>query len=277
MDFSKFLNRLDAQAKAGESAAADTDPPAVKDAKKALRGLSGPVLSEDGKLRIFAYGSLAWNPSSEIDRAIPAHLDGHVRDYCCADTHYRGSVDNEGVTLGLRTDAEGTTPGMVLEIDIHSDQQAAEAIAAFAKREDPPDMPIYRFDMMDVTLPDGRTVKALACVADENGPLYRGNLSVEDRAQMIATAHGKNGTNLEYLVKSVTTFQEVGHPAHDLDKLLDATLQARLALPTEQQEMLAEMEPPIVAEHLERARQMTADATPTLTNPSKPKPDGNRP
>ncbi len=215
------------------------DPDALRDALSAFPGLDDEGVEEiaqeietTGVVRVFGYGSLPWKPHTELSDLVKADLTGYKRGFVCQDTYYRGSKENPGITLGLDTaEAEDggeppTTSGAVL---VTPASRAVEDLGKLAKREVPPDMPIYTFKLLEVEQDNGETVKALTCVADTESDLYVGNkLSMEEKAGVIARCSGKTGTNRDYLANTVRTAEEQGTPDPDLAKLLAATDRARL-------------------------------------------------
>jgi cation transport regulator ChaC len=108
----------------------------------------------------------------------PARLEGYDKDFVCYDTHYRGTPQAPGITIGLERTQGAATDGGILttRIDYLGPKFAANFteyyLQKFAEREMPPNMPIYTFQQLTATTRDGQKVPALACVADQNGPLY---------------------------------------------------------------------------------------------------------
>jgi hypothetical protein len=159
-----------------------------------------------GILRVFAFGSLIKTPHTE---AAMHRYDGVLKGYSagfeCFDIFYRGTKDKPALTLGLKKDSEGKTQGVVLEQILIQDEklcpfnQIIRSIIDFGKRENPQNMPIYKFRLVDVFCEAaGQPVKAVACVADQRAvspdnqmKLYVGDaLDIDAKARMIASASG---------------------------------------------------------------------------------------
>ncbi|MGN7439270.1 MAG: gamma-glutamylcyclotransferase [Alcanivorax sp.] len=231
------------------------------------------AIEQSGMIRGFGFGSLltyshfqnadnSFKPEltenfPDIDtegliKVKPATLYGYERDFVCYDTHYRGTPEEPGITLGLDQMDDAKTPGGVLETDVSSMSPAMAAaftqfyLESFAEREMPPNMPIYTFDFLDVDITNRGQVPALVCVADNEGPLYihnenndfakqdpdyyieRGDASA--KATILATAHGGDNapgagipgkmTDLDYLRGVIDSSFEKNIPVeprfHDL-------------------------------------------------------------
>ncbi len=255
----------------------DTDPAVVAAARQALPGLEDQPVIHDGKIRVMAYGSLAWKHDElDVRAKRPGRLEGFAREVCVHDTVYRGRDQDgqRGLTLGLNKRDGATTEGMVLEIDARDPAAAAAALTAFAKREVPPNMPIYKFAVLPVTLADGSTVPALTCVADPDGPLYVGDsLSRSKKAETIATCAGTRGTNLEYMVNTAATLAERGMPDRDLEQLVAHAVLHRMGLPQDQRESLETLEPPETRERIDRLGRRILSQRPDVSQTVKPQLD----
>ena len=188
------------------------------------RSLYTSSVEEDGILRRFGAGSLLtyshlesgpavdgekqWKPSllekfpnintDEIYTVKNAALEGYENDFVCQDIHYRGTKENPGITIGIDEVDGGITNGGVLETNLANLGLSGEEMLEFIKydaeefvaREFPPNMPIYKFGFKEVTFDDGSIKASLACIADQEGPLYAGNMSFTERAEILGTAMG---------------------------------------------------------------------------------------
>ena len=102
--------------------------------------------------------------------------------FCCFDIFYRGTEDAPGVTIGNeKIDGAETEGGLLVTQLDHLDPAVAanfveRYLQRFNERECPPNMPIYKFELMDIELRDGTATKGLVCVADDQGPLYVRNV-----------------------------------------------------------------------------------------------------
>lgn len=191
---------------------------------EASKALYTSSIQESGTLRRFGAGSLLtyshletgppvegekqWKPSllekfpnintDKIYSVKTAALEGYENDFVCHDIHYRGTKENPGITIGIDEVKGGITNGGVLETDLTQLGLTKDEMMAFIKydaeefvaREFPPNMPIYKFGLKEVKYADGTTQPSLACIADQEGPLYAGNLSFKERAAILGTAMG---------------------------------------------------------------------------------------
>ena len=77
-------------------------------------------------------------------------------------------------------------------------------------------------------LDDGREVTAVAYVTNRLHPQYRGGLSLDEQAAMIAGAVGGMGPNVDYLTNTVASLAALGIEDTDLSRLAELVA-ARLA------------------------------------------------
>lgn len=102
---------------------------------------------------------------------------GVEANFCCFDIFYRGTEEDPGVTIGNeKIDGAATEGGLLITQIDHLDPNVAanfteRYLQRFNERECPPNMPIYKFELMDIEMRDGSINKGLVCVADEKGPL----------------------------------------------------------------------------------------------------------
>ena len=62
-------------------------------------------------------------------------------------------------------------------------------------------------------------MEALAYVSNPAHPQYRGGLSLEEQAEVIARAHGPRGPNADYLLNTVESLEALGLHDPDLVRL----------------------------------------------------------
>ena len=162
-------------------------------------------LDPSGGFWVFAYGSLMWNPGFAAQEHVLARLDGYRRSFCMASIVYRGTPEAPGLVLALDEMADGSCSGVAYRVgpaDGHT------ALAYLRKRELVSSA--YREVTASLVLQDGRTVEALAYAMDRGHVQYRGDLSPEDQARIIARAEGPAGTNRDYLDSTVRRMRDLG-------------------------------------------------------------------
>ena len=73
----------------------------------------------------------------------------------------------------------------------------------------------------------GRELDVLCYVVDRAHPQYAGRLSIETQAQLVRSAVGRSGTNIDYVLNTVRHLEEAG--IHDVELM---ALAAHLAAET---------------------------------------------
>lgn len=157
-----------------------------------------------GEFWIFAYGSLIWNPATETDAERIAVASGWHRSFCLFDQRYRGNPRQPGLMLCL--DRGGTCRGVAYRIPAG---RIEENLDKLVRRE---------MSMVPSAFP-GRWIKvatetgpltALAFAIDRKNPRYVGGLSLAERADRLAQAHGWKGTMAEYVLATVEKLEQLG-------------------------------------------------------------------
>ena len=158
----------------------------------------------EGEFWIFAYGSLLWNPATAFDQQRIAIARGWHRSFCLFDARYRGNPRAPGLMLCL--DRGGSCRGVAYRLP-------ADAIRANL------DQLIRREMSMAPTAFPGRWIsvatehgplRALAFTIDRSNSRYVGGLSLFERADRLAVAHGWKGSMAEYVHATVTKLEELG-------------------------------------------------------------------
>ena len=170
-------------------------------------------------LWVFAYGSLMWRPGFEFIERAPAALIGAHRSLCIYSFHHRGTQDHPGLVLGL--DQGGACRGIGFRVA----QANADATLTYL-REREQVTEVYVEALKPVSLLDGsgRELEALCYVVDRGHPQYAGRLSLERQADLVRSAVGLSGANIDYVMNTVRHLEEVG--IHDVEL---AALAQRLA------------------------------------------------
>ena len=266
-----------------------------------------------GKISAFGVGSLlTYNHLQEPTQAYKHDLEalfgispedlieggkgsanGIRADFCCFDNTYRGTPENPGITLGCEKIEDAEADGgfvtanlaKIVTAEPGSQEHAIQLTNAanlvnlyleeFNNREFPAGMPIYKFEILDVTAEDGRAQKAIACIADNEGPLYTRNSTndyaarqektishfpdnaegMERTAQVIAESMGnplkENGeqkargavTNLDYLKATIKGYmdREMRIPP-GMIKLYNKSIEYRMNMDLSDREKLEQFE-----------------------------------
>ncbi len=159
---------------------------------------------------VFGYGSLLWNPGFEVAEQVVAILPNYARSFCMRSIHHRGTVENPGLVLALDERSDAMCAGVALAVTAGKEN---ETLAYLRERELV--SAAYVEKMLDVTLSDGRVVKAVTYVIDESHEQYCCDMPLEEQAQVIASAVGGRGPNTEYLYNTSNHLREI--ELHDPD------------------------------------------------------------
>lgn len=159
---------------------------------------------------VFAYGSLMWNPGFEPEEHVLATLGGYKRSFCMASIVYRGTPEDPGLVLALDKQAASSCAGLAYRV---GPENAGEVLDYLRERELVSSA--YKEAIEPLALADGRQVSALCYIMDPHHDQYRGTLSREAQAQIIARAAGPAGSNKDYLLNTVQSLTHLG--LHDAE------------------------------------------------------------
>jgi len=224
-----------------------------------------------GKIRTFGFGSLMKVPFSDSDVSkYTGEVSGQVARFNSAWSFYGGTEEFPSLMLGLEADEDGSTPGVVSELNLfemaaeNGVEPSADDIVTYLrewnKRENPPNNEVYKFDFVKVVpSTGGDPVLAVACVADPLGGLFVGDaLTLEQKAMIIATEFGEERERMEnglfipdrdvlprkptiynYMVEFLDARLDRGMPVEqELVDLVQAANYYRSVMPTEYREFL---------------------------------------
>ena len=177
---------------------------------------------EAGPVWIFAYGSLIWKPGFDYAERSRAELVGFRREFCMTSIHYRGTPEAPGLVLALDADPAGRCAGVAYRL---TPAGAAEALAGVRARE----LVSSAYDerILPLRLEDGRRVAAHVYVVNRDHVQYRGGLTPEEQAEVIARAIGPMGSNADYLLSTVESLAALDLEDSELVALA-AMVEARL-------------------------------------------------
>ncbi len=166
---------------------------------------------------VFGYGSLIWQPGFDFADRRVATLRGYRRAFCMSSIVYRGTPEAPGLVLALdRGDGSGICVGVAYQVGAAG---AAATLAYLRERE----LVSYAYAeaRLPVELEDGEMVEALAFVSNPEHAQYRGGLSLEAQAEVIARAVGPRGPNRDYLINTVESLDALGLHDPDLARLVE--------------------------------------------------------
>jgi len=155
-------------------------------------------------LRVFAYGSLIWNPEYRVERIVHGTVHGWHRAFCMRLERFRGSRDQPGLMMGL--ERGGSCRGIVHEV-AYSDRR--DVLDALVRREMITKPCTYSARWLPVRTAEG-TRPAISFTINRAGRFYEGGLSLEAVAHRLAGAVGHLGTNAEYLMNTIQHLEQYG-------------------------------------------------------------------
>ena len=175
----------------------------------AMDTLLGPERGH-GEVWIFAYGSLIWKPACDFVDMRTGLVRGWHRAFCLGwNNRFRGSDANPGLMLAL--DRGGACNGVLYRLPTGKiDQNMVKLLEREMGWLPSPFPPRW------VNVKSGdRTIRAITFCIDRQSGRYVSGLSVEQIADMLATAVGSRGSMAEYLFATVQHLEDMGiHDPH---------------------------------------------------------------
>ena len=177
---------------------------------------------QSGDLWVFGYGSLIWEPGFDFVERRLATLEGYRRGFCMASIRYSGTPEAPGLVLALDREAAGACRGVAYRV---SEPVAAVTLDYLRERE----LISYAYDeaRLPVRLDGGGEVEAVTFVSNREHPQYRGGLSLDDQAEVIARAVGPRGPNSDYLLNTVASLEALGLHDPELHELAEMVRRRR--------------------------------------------------
>ncbi len=178
-----------------------------------------------GRLWVFAYGSLMWSPCFSFREKFLARVHGYHRALCILSTRYRGTKRRPGLVMGLCRG--GSCWGMLYRIGA---SQIGRTLRRLWYREMP--RRVYRPTLVRAQIGRrGRSVRALAFLADPSHPAYVRELDLHGRARLVAQGIGQRGPNVDYIRNTLDHMHAVGVRDPHLERILNAALVLRKLSP----------------------------------------------
>ncbi len=169
----------------------------------------------DGCMWVFGYGSLIWNPGFDFMETRVAQLSGWHRRFCLWSTHYRGTVEQPGLVLGL--DRGGVCKGIAFRVA----PSAAEAALSYLDARELPDQTeqVYDRRTLPVALDCGTRVPAITYTAKRSSSRYAGKLPADRIARVLSASQGLTGTNRDYFLNTLAHLARLGIPDRNFEAL----------------------------------------------------------
>lgn len=165
-------------------------------------------------LWVFAYGSLMWRPDFPFLDVHPARLNGWHRRFCIASRIHRGTHRRPGLVLGL--DRGGTTDGLAYRVSADNAVTVRQYLRAREQVSG-----IYREAHLKISLMGAERSDhhALVYLSEPAHPGFTPRVSVQRQALIIAGAHGKSGSNVDYLVNTLAELKRLGIRERELERV----------------------------------------------------------
>lgn len=161
-------------------------------------------VAPDEDIWLFAFGSLIWRPECPTVEQRPALLKGWHRSFCMVIESHRGSREQPGLMMALE---EGGEVLGVIQRVAASDKKAG--LEALLRRENPDWPPTQPARWLEVES-QGEKVWAISFAMNPASGAYAGNLSLEQKAEMLSCACGHWGSGAEYLMNTVSHLEKLG-------------------------------------------------------------------
>lgn len=146
----------------------------------------------DGNPYVFGYGSLIWNPGFPFLHFERALLHGAHRSLSIYSHRHRGTPERPGLVFGLSHG--GSCRGVAFEV---ATERWSEVFDYLQAREQ--DRGVYREAWREVTLTDGRRVRALTYLVNEKHVQFAGRLTIAEQVALVRQGTGESGRNTEYV------------------------------------------------------------------------------
>jgi cation transport protein ChaC len=175
---------------------------------------------EPGRVWVFAFGSLIWNPAFRHVERRTARIHGFHREFCLWVRAGRGSVERPGLMLSL--ESGGSCTGVAYRLAPGTE---ATELDVLWRRE--MFTQSYRPVWTAARTPEG-PVSAIAFSANRHHERYAPGLDADTVAHHLASGSGVLGRCCDYLFDTVAHLRELGIRDRSLESL-EAKVRARCA------------------------------------------------
>jgi len=172
---------------------------------------------DKSEFRIFAYGSLIWNPAIEIESTYRCSISGYHRSFCFWTVLGRGCEDQPGLMMGLESGGRCDA----LAYSIPQDKLEVE-LDLLMRREMMSS--VYKPTWVKATYEDQHShvgADVLAFVVDPDNDRYCKDLDEETLVRTLALAEGPIGKNCDYLYQLVEHLEALGYEDPEMTALAE--------------------------------------------------------
>lgn len=157
---------------------------------------------QPGRVWVFGYGSLMWNPAIRYAERRTARIHGYHREFCLLSKAGRGSPERPGLMLSL--ESGGSCHGIVYRLAKHEIESELDLVW---RRE----MFTRSYRPVWVAARTARGVShAIAFAANREHERYLGDLDQATMARYLANGAGPIGRCCDYLFDTVAHLRELG-------------------------------------------------------------------
>lgn len=170
--------------------------------------------TKDDDLWLFGYGSLMWNPCILYKESKLGVLIGYHRDFCVWTQLARGTGKTPGLALGLKKG--GSCQGLLFRIaapDVETELQKVWEREMYTD--------IYTPIWLSVQTTK-ETVNAVTFIINTSHEQYAKDLSIKEKVFYITSAHGENGSCLEYFLNTIKQLNDSNIADPNLDLIHEA-------------------------------------------------------
>lgn len=174
---------------------------------------------QDGRVWVFAYASLIWNPEIDHDLHVMAQVEGLVRDFSLKSVVFRGTQDCPGRVLGVRPPICETEFGCVgVAYRLHQGGER-EAIAHLWSREmvsqayQPVLVPMALYETesnADKNCAALSGISGLTFMVEPTDSCYAPHADAESVAHIVRNASGLRGPNSDYVLETADALKNLG-------------------------------------------------------------------
>ena len=154
---------------------------------------------------IFGYGSLVWRPAFDHLERAPAYVRDFARRFWQGSPDHRGALRAPGRVVTLVREAGAHCLGVGYRI-------APDAWESVIRTLDERESGGFERVGVELGFADGsrRPVRGLVYVAPAGNPNFLGPAPVEEIAAQVLLAHGRSGSNADYVMRLADALREIG-------------------------------------------------------------------
>ncbi len=151
---------------------------------------------------VFGYASLMWNPGFPFKEKKLARIFGYHRALCVRSWVHRGTREIPGLVFGL--DLGGSCTGLAFRISRENEDKVMDYLGTRELVSG-----VYVPQTVNIHIA-GWSKRGLTFVVRREHSQYVNGLPVELEAEIIRTARGPSGANIDYVLNTLHELERVG-------------------------------------------------------------------